>query len=269
MDINVDLGESFGRWQLGDDGAVMPLVQAINVACGFHAGDPMTMMRTVELAREHGVAVGAHPGFPDLLGFGRRPLRLTPAEGRAYVVYQVGALREVLRTHGLDLHHVKMHGAFDDALAEDAALAEAVADAIAAMGISLVYRAYLPQHDPFASALRARAVQVALELYPDLDYSDTGMPQPIRTVGPRAASEIGAQVQSYLDTGCVLSINRQPVRMEATSICLHGDGPHTLEVVQLVRQTLLASGVQLRAAEARDRSTTDEWKGERGCIDRP
>jgi UPF0271 protein len=258
MDINVDLGESFGRWQLGDDNAVMPLVQAINVACGFHAGDPVTMMQTVELARKHGVAVGAHPGFPDLLGFGRRPLQLTPAEGHAYVIYQVGALREVLRAHDLELHHVKMHGAFDDALVVDAPLAEAVADAIATMGVTLVYRAYLPQDDPFATSLRARAVEVALELYPDLDYSDSGMPQPIRTVRPRAVSEIADQVRAYLETGCVFSTTGQPVRMDATSICLHGDGPHALEVVRLVRQTLISNGVDLRAAEARGRSVTRE-----------
>jgi len=248
IDINVDLGESFGHWRLGNDAEIMPYIQTINVACGFHAGDPVTMAATVRLAKQHELAVGAHPGFPDLLGFGRRRLQLSPNEAHAYVLYQIGGLREILAVHGLELHHIKTHGALDDTLYEDGELAEAVAEAVAESGVSLLYRAFLPGHDPFAAAVEARNVEVVYELYPDLEYSADGMPQPIREVGEQSASSIAAQTEMYLRTGHVRATTGEAVPVRASSICIHGDGPHAVEAARLVSSTVRSYGITLAAA---------------------
>ena len=130
MDINCDMGESFGNWNMGDDVGMMPRITTANVACGFHASDPVTMLETVRLAKQHNVTVGAHPGLPDLLGFGRRTMNITPEDAYAYVVYQVGALQGALATQGMKLHHIKPHGAFYSVLKTDEQLASAVAQAI-------------------------------------------------------------------------------------------------------------------------------------------
>ena len=130
MDVNSDMGESFGNWVMGNDAALLPFVTTANVACGFHAGDPVTLVRTVRLAKQNGVVVGAHPGLPDLLGFGRRAMKISPEDAYAYVVYQVGALQATLAVEGMRLHHVKPHGAFYSVLKADEELADAVAEAI-------------------------------------------------------------------------------------------------------------------------------------------
>ena len=130
MDINCDMGESFGNWSMGDDAGMMPFITTANVACGFHASDPVTMLSTVKLAKGYQIAIGAHPGLPDLLGFGRRAMNITPEDAYAYVVYQVGALQASLATQGLKLHHIKPHGAFYSVLKTQTELADAVAEAI-------------------------------------------------------------------------------------------------------------------------------------------
>ena len=249
MDINADLGESFGHWVMGDDAGLLPFVQTINMACGFHAGDPLTMERTIELAQGSGTAIGAHPGFPDLLGFGRRALNVSPEEAYSYVIYQVGALREMLALRGLTLHHVKTHGAFDGMVYTDSACAEAVADAIRDMGIGLIYRAWIPSPDPFYEAACERGITVVRELYPDLDYGPGGFPQGARDLTPRSADGIIDRVRAFLAEGFVRTTDGQTVAIDAQSICIHGDGPHAIAAAKGVLELLRSTGVEVGAPE--------------------
>ncbi|MEK7879557.1 MAG: 5-oxoprolinase subunit PxpA, partial [candidate division NC10 bacterium] len=137
IDLNCDMGESYGRWTLGADGAVMPFISSANIACGYHGGDPHVMRRTVALALEHGVAIGAHPGLPDLMGFGRRVMEITPQEAKDYFCYQIGALREFVRVAGADLQHVKPHGILYNMAEQSEALAQAIGEAVRESGSDL------------------------------------------------------------------------------------------------------------------------------------
>jgi 5-oxoprolinase (ATP-hydrolysing) subunit A len=250
IDINADLGESFGNWRMGNDEALIPLVQTINVACGFHAGDPGHIRHTVELAKENGVAVGAHPGYPDLLGFGRRALKVRPDDAYAYVAYQVGALRAFLEIAGLTLHHVKPHGALDDAVYADEDLADAVAQALADLGVPMVYRAALPGRDAFVEAVRAHGIRVVFELYPDLDYDADGLPHLAQHIHPRTGAEIASQVRQMLTEGTVTATTGEHVAVQASSICIHGDGPNSVEAARLVGAVVEELGHELCAQGA-------------------
>ena len=175
FDINIDCGESFGNWVMGADEALMPHVTTANVACGFHAGDPMTMMKTIALAKDNGVAVGSHPGLPDLMGFGRRVMAITPDELYAYVVYQTGALRAALEANGMALHHVKPHGALYRMLNDDEALGEAFARAVIDLcpAPMIYYPAPVERHAVTKIAAEM-GIDVVPELYFDLPYEDDG-----------------------------------------------------------------------------------------------
>lgn len=174
IDINCDMGESFGNWQMGNDAGMMPLITTANVACGFHAGDPVTLLNTCKLAGQHGVVVGSHPGLPDLLGFGRRAMNITPEDAYAYVVYQTGALQAALRANGMKLHHIKPHGAFYSVLRTNEALAEAVADAIVAIADQPMLYWPAPTDAAMPVAARKRGIRVVGEIYPDLTYAPDG-----------------------------------------------------------------------------------------------
>ncbi len=251
VDINCDLGESFGNWVLGDDEAIMPVVTTANIACGFHGGDPLVMARTAALAREHGIAAGAHPGYPDLLGFGRRQYTLSPAEAAAYVRYQTGALRAFLDAEGLELNHVKPHGALAFYLREDAAVADAVADAVAGFGAGVAF--YFPA--PIAGvalcdALQERGVRVVGEIYPDLSYSPEGHLLIQRTKQATDTAFAAAQVTRFLADGVVEAEDGTLVPMEADSVCVHGDGPNAVAVATAVREAIEAAGATVEAARA-------------------
>jgi UPF0271 protein len=242
IDINSDLGESFGNWRLGDDEALIPEITSANVACGFHASDPLTMLRTVATCRANGVAVGAHPGFPDLLGFGRRVMRISPEDCYAYVVYQAGALAGIAGIHGLALHHVKPHGAFYTVLNDDDELAAAFAEATAALMADPVV--YWPARPEAALPVAARkaGVRVVMELYVDLDYAADGTVILQRQKVPAPPEKVAARVRRWLEDGQVEAVDGTLLRIEAESICVHGDGPNVLEVVRTVRQTIEAAG---------------------------
>jgi UPF0271 protein len=242
IDINSDCGESFGNWRMGDDEALIPAITSANVACGFHASDPVTMLRTVETCKANGVAVGAHPGFPDLLGFGRRVMRISADDCYAYVAYQAGALAAIAGIHGLALHHVKPHGAFYTVLNDDEELAAAFAEATAALLPEPVV--YWPARPDAALPVAARkaGVRVVAELYVDLDYAGDGTVILQRQKVAAPPDKVAARVRRWLEDGQVEAVDGTLLTIEAESICVHGDGPNALEVIQALRRTIQECG---------------------------
>ncbi len=242
IDINSDLGESFGNWTMGDDTALIPLITAANVACGFHASDPITMIGTVETCKANGVAVGAHPGLPDLLGFGRRVMKITPEDGYAYVLYQAGALKSVAESRGLELHHVKPHGAFYTILRDDDELAAAVVQAVK----DLMPRPaiYWPDFTDASLPREARkaGVRVVHEVYVDLEYRADGSLILQRQKVPADLVRARAQIRRWIEDGVVLAADGTLVPVQAESVCIHGDGPNAIELTQSVRAEVEACG---------------------------
>ena len=245
MDINCDMGESFGNWNMGDDVGMMPRITTANVACGFHASDPLTMLATCKLAKEHKVAVGSHPGLPDLLGFGRRTMNITPEDAHAYVVYQTGALQAALRVHGMRLHHIKPHGAFYSVLRTNEALAAAVADAI--VEISDMPMLYWPAPTDAAMpvAAKKKGIRVVGEIYPDLIYAPDGTLIIQRSKHETDTAFAAAQVRRFVETGKVEANDGSLIALEADSICIHGDGPNATAVGDAVRQALRDIGCKI------------------------
>jgi len=248
VDLNADLGESFGAWRMGDDEALLEHVSSANVACGFHAGDPQVIDRTVALAVRAGVAVGAHPGHHDLRGFGRREIAALPAEVEADVLYQAGALRAFARSHGTRLAHVKPHGALYNQAARDERLARAIARAVARLGddVALVG---LAGSEALRAAAAAEGVRFAAEAFVDRAYDASGRLVPRSQPGalvddPAAAAE---RARRIVRDGLVTSIDGRPVELRADTLCLHGDGPHALAIVRAVREALERDGVRVEA----------------------
>ncbi|MFN8221643.1 MAG: 5-oxoprolinase subunit PxpA [Gaiellales bacterium] len=252
IDINCDLGEGFGNWRMGDDDALLPLITTANVACGFHGGDPLTMLRTVERALELGVVVGAHPGLPDLLGFGRRVMAISPEDAYAYVLYQAGALAAMLGSFGSQLHHVKPHGALYTMLNERADLAVAVADAIAAvMAEPALYWPSGAEDAALVQEAYRRDYRVVLEFYPDLRYTAERRIVVERRKAVVPAELAAARLERFLSSGVVETVDGGTVALEAESICVHGDGPTAVEIVTAVRAQLDLAGCRVAAAGAR------------------
>lgn len=249
IDINCDCGESFGNWTLGADAEILPRVTAANVACGFHAGDPVTMRRTIALAEAGGTAVGAHPGLPDLVGFGRRRMAITPEEAHAMVLYQAGALKAMLAARGLPLNHVKPHGALYLMLNEDVALAEAVAEAIRA--VCPEPRLYWPAPLEGAAlpAAAARAgIDVIPEVYFDLGYGADGRLVLARRTGRVDLAATRAKVRAFLERGVVETADGGEMALAARSICIHGDGPDAAALLAVIREEVASAGLTLAAA---------------------
>lgn len=245
VDLNSDLGESFGAYSVGSDAAVIPLVSSVNVACGMHAGDPVVMRRTVRLAAEAGVAVGAHPGYPDLQGFGRRDLALSPDEGYAFVLYQVGALAAFCRAAGVRLRHVKPHGQLYNRAASDAPFAEAVAAAVRDADPSLVLVGLA--NGELIRAGRAAGLQTAEEFFADRAYTDAGalvprsQPNAIIDDAARAARRAVRAVRD----GSVESATGATVPIAADTICVHGDNARALSFVREIRAALAEAGIEI------------------------
>lgn len=250
IDLNSDVGESFGAWTLGQDAALMPVITSANIACGFHAGDPGVMRTTVALARAHGVAVGAHPGFPDLAGFGRREMHCSPRDVEDFVVYQIGALAAVAAAEGLRLHHVKAHGALYNMACADAALAAAIARATAAVDPSLILFGLPGSH--LLSEGRRADLQVAAEIFADRAYLADG------TLVPRSSSgsvihdpaTVVARAVAMARERSVLAIDGTPVPLEADTLCVHGDTPGAAALAAAIRQGLEAEGIRVEAIGA-------------------
>lgn len=253
MDINCDLGESFGNWRLGADEELLPRITTASVACGFHGGDPLTMRSTVETAARLGVAVGSHPGLPDLLGFGRRAMDVSPEDLRAYVVYQSGALEAFLRPLGLALNHVKPHGALYPMLNRDEDLAEAAVDAMfEVMERPVLYWPAGSEDRALLREARDRDVRVIREFYPDARYGPDGETVVERLREPVTADAAEAALRRFLDHGEVETTGGAVIPIAAESICVHGDGPHAVAIVERTVEVLGELGRPPRAATADD-----------------
>lgn len=245
IDLNADLGESFGAWPMGQDTQLMPVISSANVACGGHAGDPGTMRRTVRLARAHGVAVGAHPGFPDLLGFGRREIQMSPQEVEDLVLYQVSALAGIARSEGVRLQHVKAHGALYNMACQDEALAEAIAKAVLACDPTLVLFG-LPDSALIQAGLDA-GLPVAAEAFADRAYhADGGLVS--RSVPGSVIHDIDLVVTRAVTMATertVETVDGPTISFEADTLCVHGDTPGAAALAAAIRRGLEDAGVTI------------------------
>jgi 5-oxoprolinase (ATP-hydrolysing) subunit A len=249
IDLNADTGESFGPWRMGDDEGMMAAVTSASVACGFHAGDPSVMRRTVRLARDRGVAVGAHPGFPDLAGFGRRELQASPAEVADLVLYQIGALAGVASAEGVRLQHVKPHGALYHMAARDRRLADAIAAAVASFDPKLIV------FGPFGSALleacRAAGLPVASEAFADRAYESNGSLVPRSRPGALVTdvAQALARARRMIEERSVRAADGSEIALQADTLCVHGDTPGAAGLVAGLRLGLEAAGIRVAAPD--------------------
>lgn len=250
IDINCDMGESFGRWTLGNDAGVMPYVTSANVAAGFHAGDPGHIRKTVDLAVEHGVQIGAHVAFPDLMGFGRRRMAVKPDDIRDYVAYQVGAVQAFATSAGTRVDHVKPHGAMYVMASEDEALAHAVALGVAdvdpAMTLFLL-------DTRFATQAKQVGVTIVAEGFPDLHYDADGH---LIVENPKAAWDpelVARRAVDMVIEGIVERIDGHPLPLSVSTLCIHGDAPNAVDIARATRERLTDAGISVQAI---GRSTT-------------
>ncbi len=250
IDLNCDMGESFGAWRLGDDAALLAHVTSANIACGYHAGDPATMQRTVALAREAGVAIGAHVSLPDLQGFGRREMRISPAEAFAMTLYQVGALHAFAQAAGARLAHVKPHGALYNMAARDPALADAIAAAVRGFDPRLLLVGLAGSELPRAG-VRA-GLRVAHEAFPDRRYAADG------TLVPRQAPDAVidepaaavAQALRMVLQGDVATREGSVHALHADTLCVHGDHAGAVALARALRHALAGAGVTVERPDA-------------------
>ena len=247
VDLNCDMGESFGAWHLGNDAAILPFVTSANIACGFHAGDPAVMKQTVRLALRANVAIGAHPGLPDLVGFGRRELAISAEEAFDMTVYQLGALAAVVKAEGGTLHHLKPHGALYNMAATNAALAEAIAEAVYRVQPELTL--YGLAGSELTKAGEKLGLKTAHEVFADRTYQANGTLTPRRQ--PDAlitdANAAIAQVLRMVQEGHVRTQQGHDVAIRADTVCIHGDGAHALDFARRISEVLRGAGVTLQA----------------------
>jgi len=245
INLNADLGESFGAWTMGDDEALLGVVGAANIACGFHAGDPLVMRRTVRTALAAGVDLGAHPAYPDLVGFGRRAMAMAPAELEAALIYQLGALAGIAAAEGGRLVHVKPHGALNNQACEDAALADVVARAVHAFDRELVLLA--PACSELLAAGKRAGLRVAAEIFADRAYTDAGTLVPRSQPGAvlHDGEAVAAHVLRMLDAGGIVAQSGRVLRTAMHSVCVHGDTPGAVAHARVLRARLEGAGWRL------------------------
>ncbi len=246
IDLNSDLGESYGPWKMGDDEAILQVVTSANVACGGHASDPETMFRTLEIARDRNVVVGAHPGFADREGFGRRLIPMTPGEIERLVATQTGALMGAAALAGVTVRYIKAHGALANHCADDRAAAMAVARAAKAFGPDMAVLAI--SGTELELAAREAGVPVYSEIFADRGYLSTGrlVPRSRPDAMIHDPQEAAERLVSYLQTGLMPVVDGAPIKLDAHSICVHGDGPSAIAMAAHIRDVLTARGVSLR-----------------------
>lgn len=247
IDLNCDMGESFGAYKLGFDEEAMPYVTSVNVACGFHASDPANMLKTVRLARKYGVAVGAHPSYPDLVGFGRRIMAASAEEVKADVIYQIGALDAFCRAEGMKLQHVKAHGALYNVAAKDIQIATAIAEAIKAVDSDL-YMLCLANSD-MVKAAQAVGVKYVEEAFADRGYTAAGTLVPRKEQGAviHDASAVADRVLGIAKDKKVTAVDGTEIFLNAQTICVHGDTPGALEMIKAIRSRLEAENVEFKS----------------------
>ena len=247
IDLNCDMGESFGAWTMGRDAELMDFVSSVNIACGFHAGDPSVMRRTVETAAEKGVAVGAHPGYPDLQGFGRRAMTFSPQEVFDMVLYQAAALKGICEASGTRLHHVKPHGALYNTAAKDRGLANAIARAVKSLDSELIL--YGLSGSLLISEAETEGLRTASEVFADRTY------QPDGSLTPRSrpdalianAGEAAAQALQMVRENNVTATTGEKVPLRAETVCIHGDGVRAVEFARAIREKLLENNIEITA----------------------
>ena len=245
MLLNCDLGESYGNWRMGVDSEVMPHIDQANIACGYHAGDPLMMDRTVRLAAQYGVGIGAHPGFPDLAGFGRRAMQLAPEEIENAVLYQVGALAAFARSVGSELAHVKPHGALYNMAAKDIEVAWAIARGVARAGEEIIVVG-LAGSVMIEAALEA-GLRVAREGFADRAYEADGSLRSRKLDGalihdPETAAERAVRIAR---DGIAVAYTGEEIPLQVDTLCVHGDTPGAVEIVKAIRRRLEEAGVEV------------------------
>lgn len=247
VDINCDMGESFGTYTLGTDEDILPYVTSVNIACGFHAGDPSVMRKTVNLALQHGVGIGAHPGLQDLIGFGRRDMNLSPQEAYDLVVYQIGALYGFVKSEGGQMQHVKPHGALYNMAAKSAELSEAIAEAVYKVDNQLILFGLAGSE--LVKAGKKLGLQTAEEVFADRTYQSDGsltsrrLPDALITDDRQAVAQVVRMVKEKK----VQSLQGMDVPIQADTVCIHGDGAHALDFARLIRQQLQESEITVQA----------------------
>lgn len=245
INLNADLGESFGAWQMGDDPALLQIVNSANVACGFHAGDPAIMRDTVRLALQRGVSIGAHPSYPDLQGFGRRVMQMSAKDLEATILYQVGALQAMAVAEGGRVTHVKPHGALNNVACADPAVAATVVRAVQSLGRSLILLA--PAHSALVKAAEAADQPVRYEVFADRAYLDDGQLVPRSQPGAvlHDAQECVDHVLRMLKAQAIVTTSGKHLPTRIDSICVHGDGPEAVATARAIRQALEQAGYTL------------------------
>ncbi len=247
IDLNCDMGESYGAWKMGADAEVMPFITSANIACGFHGGDPATIRKTVRLAVDRGVAIGAHPSLPDLMGFGRRPMQISPQDMYDLVVYQAGAVEAFARAAGAKLHHVKCHGALYNMAAVDEALSEAMARAVKDLGSGVIL--YALSGSKSLDAGKKAGIRVVGEVFADRGYSDDGTLAPRDKPGGMIedAAASAKQALAMIEEGYVTSLSGKRVAVAADTMCLHGDQPGAVTFAKRLRETFKERGIVVAA----------------------
>jgi len=246
VDINCDMGESFGAYKIGSDDEMMKHITSANIACGYHAGDPMVMDRTVKMAAESGVNVGAHPGYPDLMGFGRRVMYLSPEEIENYTLYQIGALWSFCKAHKTEMRHVKPHGAISNLSWTDEGVGRALARGIARFSRELPV--FSIPGVPMATAAEELGLRVIHEVYPERGYNADGTLQSRKMPGssihdPKVAVD---RALKMVREGIVIAWTGEAVKVSAQTICIHGDNPVAPQIASALTAALKAEGVEIK-----------------------
>lgn len=246
VDLNSDVGESYGSYKLGLDEEVLKYVTSVNIACGWHAGDPLIMDSTVKMAVKNNLGIGAHPGYPDLMGFGRRNIDITPKEAKAYMLYQLGALYAFSQTSGSKLQHIKLHGAFCNTASIKPELAEEIINGIMEFDKSLILLALSGSY--IAKRAMEKGLKVAQEVFADRAYSSDGTLVSRKLQGSviHDKKEAIERVKKMVLTGKVTSIDGKEISIAADSICVHGDNPEAVNFVSLIRKSLEDEGIELK-----------------------
>ena len=245
IDLNADLGESFSIYKIGNDEEIMNYISSANIACGWHGGDPMVMRKTVKLAKERNVAIGAHPSYPDKLGFGRRYMKISTEEAKNYVLYQIGALYALAKAEGLKIQHVKPHGALYNAMIKEEELTRGIIDGILEFDKNLIFVG--PSNSKIMEMARDMGARVAHEVFADRAYNSDGT---LVSRGKPGAviedkEEIANRVVSMIKDGGIKSIDGEWVELRADTICIHGDNPNAVEIAKYLRETLRNEGIEI------------------------
>ncbi len=245
IDLNADLGEGYGPWAMGDDAAMLDIVTSANIACGGHASDPETMYRTLVMARDRGITVGAHPSYPDKEGFGRRKLASSPAEIERFVAAQIGALIAIAALAGTKVAYVKPHGALGNFAAEDRPAAAAIIRAVRAVDPGLAILAI--SGTALETASRDAGTAVYSEIFADRGYTPAGLLVPRNQAGAMIddAGAAADRLMGFLDSGLMPSVGGDPIQLAADSICIHGDSPHAVAMARHIRDRLTARGITI------------------------